>query len=108
MRQVTEPQMRFGLTRETIAEIHAVLAGFPSIDRAILYGSRAKGTYEPGSDIDLCLEGAKLTTSDLISVISALDNTLLPYSFDLSLKHHLNELPLIEHIERVGQLFYER
>jgi uncharacterized protein len=42
--------MRFGLNDEVIAKISAVLSRFPQVEWAILYGSRAKGNYKPGSD----------------------------------------------------------
>jgi len=35
----------YGIPEETIARITAVLAEFPAIERAILFGSRAKGTF---------------------------------------------------------------
>lgn len=77
--------MRFGLPETTIANIQAVLAQYPQIEQAILYGSRAKGTYKPGSDIDLTLVGGEEVTLDVLSlVMDALDDLLLPYTFDLS------------------------
>lgn len=74
--------MNHGLSDSTVAKIRGVLARFPAIDKAVLYGSRAKGNYRPGSDIDLTLQGAMLTPRLLAD---ALDELLLPYSIDLSL-----------------------
>ena len=53
--------MKYGLPDLTVAQICAVLAQYPQVDRAVLYGSRAKGNFKPGSDIDLTLYGADLT-----------------------------------------------
>ncbi len=50
-----------GLTDGTVAQIRDALARFPEVEKAILYGSRAKGNYKPGSDIDLTLLGADVT-----------------------------------------------
>ena len=36
-------------------KIRATFATFPHIEKAVLFGSRAKGTAKPGSDIDLAL-----------------------------------------------------
>lgn len=100
--------MRFGLSEETITKIKGVFSAFPAVEKAILYGSRAKGNFKPGSDIDLALEGANLT-SDLRSAIAiALDDLFLPYTVDLSLFVQLNHPDLKEHIERAGVVFYER
>jgi predicted nucleotidyltransferase len=100
--------MKYGLTEEAVAKICAVLARFPEIDKAILYGSRAKGNYKPGSDIDLTLCGKALTPDVRSAVASELDDLLLPYTIDLSIYDELNHAKLREHIERVGVVFYER
>jgi type I restriction enzyme S subunit len=100
--------MKYGLTDTTVENICAVFARFPEIEKAVLYGSRAKGNFKTGSDIDLTLFGEALT-SDLCSTIaSALDDLLLPYTIDLSIFDELNHAKLREHIERVGVVFYKR
>ena len=40
---------RFGLKETTIEKIGAVFARFPQVEKAVLYGSRAKGNYKNGS-----------------------------------------------------------
>lgn len=97
---------RFGLSDPTLASICAVLAGHPGILRAWLYGSRAKGTFHPGSDIDLSLEGDALTHADLLTVANALDDLELPYKIDLSLLHQIDNPDLLDHIHRVGVVLY--
>lgn len=100
--------MHYGLSDETIEQICGVLARHPSVEKAVLYGSRAKGTFKPGSDIDLSLSGAMLTLNELGDIDSELDDLLLPYTFDLLIFDTLNHVTLREHIERVGKIFYER
>lgn len=100
--------MKHGLTDETIEKITAIFARFPAIERAVLYGSRAKGNFKPGSDIDLTLYGEALTFDLLGQINSALDDVLLPYTIDLSIFDTLNHAKLQEHIERVGVVFYKR
>jgi predicted nucleotidyltransferase len=98
----------WGLPNATIAAIRAVLARFPGVEKAVIYGSRAKGTHRDGSDIDLTLFGDHLTATTLGEIDEALDDLLLPYRFDLSLFAPIDHAPLREHIERVGAMFYER
>lgn len=98
--------MQFGLKPDTIARINGVLAAHPEIEQAMLYGSRAKGNYRAGSDIDLCLEGDALTLTQLLEIENELDDLLLPYKIDLSLHHALDNPELIDHIRRVGVVFY--
>ncbi len=97
----------FGLKPEVVEAIRAVLAQFDCITEAILYGSRAKGTYKVGSDIDLSLKTqGELPKSLLLTIDSALDDLDLPYSFDISLLQQINNKNLLEHIERVGMVFF--
>jgi len=98
--------MQFGLKPDTIARINGVLAAHPEIEEAVLYGSRAKGNYRAASDIDLCLKGEALTLTQLMKIENELDDLLLPYKIDLSLHHALDNPELIDHIRRVGVVFY--
>lgn len=98
--------MEYGLKPDVIVNINRVLAVHPEIEQAILYGSRAKGNYRIGSDIDLCLVGDSLTLTQLLKIENEMDDLLLPYKIDLSLFHMLDNPELIEHIHRVGVAFY--
>lgn len=100
--------MPYGLNDKTIAKIISVFAAWQEIDKVILYGSRAKGNYRPGSDIDLTLVGDALTHSHLLKIANELDDLLLPYKIDLSLMRQIEDADLIEHITRVGLVFFER
>ena len=100
--------MNHGLSANTVERIVSVLAHYPEIEKALLYGSRAKGNYRNGSDIDLTLFGAGLNFSLLTRLDNELDDLLLPYKFDLSFFANLTHPELIDHIQRVGVVFYER
>ena len=100
--------MNHGLPEATVARIHGVLARFGDVEKAVLYGSRAKGNYRAGSDIDLTLYGPSLNFDRLGTIADALDDLLLPYTIDLSIFEQLENPDLREHIERVGVVFYER
>lgn len=98
--------MNHGLSEEAVAAIRGVFARFPAIESAVLYGSRAKGTFKPGSDIDLTLKGKDLTTAHLADIADALDELYLPHTIDLSIFEKLDHPALREHIERVGIPLY--
>jgi predicted nucleotidyltransferase len=100
--------MPYGLKPDTIAKINGIMAAHPEIEQAILYGSRAKGNYREGSDIDLCLVVETLTLTQLLKIENELDDLLLPYKIDLSLFHALDSTTLVEHVHRVGVVFYEK
>lgn len=99
--------MPYGLKDETIEKIRMVFSHYPEIEEAILYGSRAKGNYRRGSDIDITLKGEKLNLTILNKVSLKLDDLLLPYTIDLSIYHHIKQEDLLGHIERVGVSFLE-
>lgn len=100
--------MQFGLKENIIENIKNLLFGFPQVESVIIYGSRAKGNDQPGSDIDLTLNGNLLDLKILNKISLELDELLLPYTFDLSIFHQIANEDLIEHINRVGKIFYER
>lgn len=100
---------RFGLKESVIESICDVLARHPEVEKAIIYGSRAKGTYKYNSDIDLTLIGDdRLTFLALTKIMDELDDLLLPYMIDLSVLSHISDPDVIDHIRRVGVVFYER
>ena len=100
--------MNYGLKSKHVNAINIVFKDYPEVEKAILYGSRAKGNYHNGSDIDLTLTGKNLTISKQFSIAVKLDNLLLPHKIDLSIYHKINNQELIDHINRVGVIFYKR
>jgi len=100
--------MKYGLSDRTIEKIHDVFKQYPQIERAILYGSRAIGTYRKGSDIDLTLCGEGLTHSVLSKIDTDLDDLLLPYTIDLSVFSQIRNPDMVAQIEHVGVNIYEK
>ena len=79
-----------------------------TLKNVIIYGSRAKGNYKTGSDIDLTMLGDSTTDLDRRDIFFELDGLSTPYMIDLSIFSKLNHSDLESHILRVGQIFYER
>ncbi len=98
----------FGLKEHHIIKIQSVFEKHKAVEKAVIYGSRAKGNYRNGSDIDLTLIGENLNLSVLLKVENELDDLLLPYKIDLSLFHQIENPDLIDHIHRIGMAFYEK
>lgn len=95
-----------GLSNDTRELLKKTFAQFKTIESVVLYGSRAKGNFKPGSDIDLSLIGKDLTFDDLLNIRIKLDDLMLPYQFDVSIFHSIKNIELIEHIHRVGLTIY--
>lgn len=97
----------FGLPAAAITALRHVLSQYPQIERALVYGSRAKGNYRSGSDIDLTLDGPTLTFTDLMRIETALDDLMLPWKIDLSLLSQIDNPDLLDHIARVGKVLWQ-
>jgi len=91
----------YGISQNALDKIKAVLFSAPGVEQVILYGSRAKGNYKEGSDIDLTIKG-NLTFDDLTKLSVRLDDLNLPWEIDLSLHSQIKNENLLEHINRVG------
>jgi len=100
--------MNFGLRHDQIDSMHSVFRRHPGVDEVVIYGSRAMGRHREGSDIDLVLKGNELTFQDMLRISGQLDDLLLPWNIDLSLYRSLRNDDLLDHIGRVGQVFYRR
>ena len=98
----------YGLSEKSLAMVRGILSACPAVEAAILYGSRAKGTHRPGSDIDLTLVGTALNQDFLAQLSRAFDESSLPYMVDLSIKAQIDNPSLLDHIDRVGVVLFER
>ena len=97
-----------GLAEKTVARITSVLKSFPQVEKAVLFGSRAKGTYRRGSDVDLALIGDHLDLRTIGRIGSALDDLPLPYRFSLIAFGPRTDPEVASHIRRVGKPIFER
>ena len=95
-----------GLNDTDIEKIRAVFSLHKELEKVVLYGSRAKGTYKPASDIDLVLVGDDLNLTIQQAIENELDDLLLPYKFDVSLFFFFENMELVNHIVSVGKVFF--
>ena len=82
---------------------------YPQVEEVVLYGSRARGDYKNGSDIDLTFRGSSDLTHTLVSrIANDLDDQLLPYTIDLCIFKNIRNPEMVEQIERVGVALYKK
>ncbi len=91
-----------GIPEQASREVLEVLQTVDGLRRVVLFGSRAKGTFRLGSDIDLCLEADSLDFSELVNLENKLDDLMLPWRFDVAVRDQITNSELLEHIDRVG------
>lgn len=93
----------FGLKNSAWIRLRGIFASCAAVDEVLLYGSRAKGNFKPGSDINLTLKGDHLDLKQLNKLSLEIDELLLPYTIDLSILRHIRNQDLLDHIGRVGK-----
>ncbi len=98
---------KYGVEEEEWRKVFSVFSHFPRIERAVLFGSRAKGTNKPFSDVDIALVGDVLSLDDLLLLKNEIDDLLLPYEFDFCIYKDLKNAELKSHIDRRGIMVYE-
>jgi len=96
---------RLGL--ENISAISAIFENTPAIEKAVVFGSRAKGSYTQYSDVDIALYG-DIDFMEVENVCCCLDELPIIYKFDVIAYNLAKNAALKEHIDRVGVVIYER
>ena len=99
--------MKFGLSDTVIKELQDVFRRYANIEKVLIFGSRSKGNYRAGSDIDLAVIGKDIDYNQLLNILCEIDDLELLYSVDLLDYQKKKSTPIGDHIDRVGQVFYE-
>ena len=100
--------MNIGLNQTEIKEIIKAVIQFPEIEKTVVFGSRAKGNFKKGSDVDLSVQGKNITYKTIVKLSEKLNSeTTLPYFFDIVHYKNINNKELKNHIDRVGKIIFE-
>jgi len=99
--------MKFGLSESVIKELHDVFRRYANIEKVLIFGSRSKGNYRAGSDIDLAIVGKDIDYKQLLDVQCDIEDLDLLYTVDLLDYQKKKGTPIGAHIDRVGKVFYE-
>ncbi|MEI6854003.1 MAG: nucleotidyltransferase domain-containing protein [Bacteroidota bacterium] len=98
----------FGLKKSDIETIVAIMKENEMVEEVLIFGSRAKGTYKNGSDVDLALKGKLNFTITAHIGFLLNEETNMPYKFDVIDYLSIQNKELTEHIDRVGVVLYKR
>ena len=98
----------YGLSDIVIADICSVLEKHANIEKAVIFGSRAKGNYGEGSDIDLAIVGNDISFNQLMDINIQIEDLGLLYKVDVIDYNKNIGTPIGDNINRVGLLFYEK
>ena len=99
----------FGLDEKIIISIKNVLSKYPEIDKACIFGSRARGDYKSTSDIDIVLYGNNLTHTLNSKIYYDLEDLYIIYKIDLINFNTLDDnYKLKQNIINEGVEFYAK
>ncbi len=100
---------KFGLIDSDLVFLSNLFQKYSSIDEVIIFGSRAKGNYKNGSDVDLAIKSQSIGNEELNAMDDALnENSNLPYKFDIVHYEKIQTPELKDHIDRVGKILFLR
>lgn len=71
--------MEYGLDTKYMEMIRSIFSRYPEVEKAILFGSRAKGNYKRGADIDMAVAGEGVVKNTLSSLQGEFEDSLLPF-----------------------------
>lgn len=96
-----------GLSDKELSTLREVFAKFNAIEEVILFGSRAKGTHQKASDVDLAIKGKNIDLDTLAKLTYTLENdTNLPYFFDVVMYDKIKDDALKKAIDESGVVLY--
>jgi len=93
----------YGLNEQDEQTIFGIFKKYPEVENVLIFGSRAKGVFHNGSDIDLAIDGDHVTFKTLQQIKSDFEESSLPYRVDLFDMQRIEHVALKEHIQRVGK-----
>lgn len=103
------PLPHSGLLDKDLALILEAIQMVPEIEQVILFGSRAKGNYKKGSDVDLAIKGHAIHYDTSIHLANILnEEKALPYFFDVINYHTITEPRMLAHIDSVGVVIFDK
>jgi len=98
-----------GITSKTFLLLMKTFNSYPEIEEVILFGSRAKGNYMKGSDIDIVIKGEKVSSTLILQLNAILNERLpIPYFIDVLAYSQITNPALLDHINRVGKVIYQK
>ena len=98
----------FGIKESSINILIDIFSKYEPITEVVLYGSRAKGNYNERSDVDMVIRNSKVDRHILGKIILDINNSNFPYTIDLQMFENIKNKNIIEHINRVGKVFYKK
>ncbi|MFN3995948.1 MAG: nucleotidyltransferase domain-containing protein [bacterium] len=98
----------FGISEKILKAICNVFSKYPEVEKAAIIGSRARGNYQKGSDIDIVIWAPELDFSKYLRLVAELEDLEIPYKIDLLKYELISNNSIKEHIEKVGKEIFKK
>jgi predicted nucleotidyltransferase len=98
----------FGLPGTVRDSLERLFDSIPEVQEVVIFGSRAKGNYRPGSDINLTIKGQDISLDTILTLMSRVDDLGLLYKIDFQNFATISDEAVLDHIRRAGKLFWKR
>lgn len=94
--------MTGGVPQGAWRKIIGLIAKHQNVAAILLYGSRAKGNFQKGSDIDLAVKGKGISSEQITEILLAYEDLCLPWKLSVTALDAISNPSLLDHIDRVG------
>lgn len=91
-----------------IRSLSGIFEATPGVNEVIIFGSRAKGNFAEGSDIDLAIKGKTVQFDTVLSLMAKVEDLGMLYKIDLQDYHAIVDKDVLDHIHKVGKIFWRR
>ena len=95
--------MNYGLTERSYQKIKEVINKYSDYE-FIVFGSRARGDYKNGSDLDLAVKG-EIDEKNYYAILNSFDLLDIPYMIDIVFISKIKKKELLDAIQRDGVKF---
>jgi uncharacterized protein len=99
----------FGFRQKDMDFMIHLFREHPEIEKVIIYGSRGRGDFEHGSDVDLALKGKDISFQTVSMIHTTLEQESPTYLwFDVLHFETIKNFKLKEQIEQYGKIIYQK
>lgn len=99
---------RFGISDDIFNELVSSFKNDVLLQKAYVFGSRARGNYTDRSDLDIAVLGNNISSRQLNLLKDRLDNLNTVINFDIIDANKIKKKVMLDNILKEGVLIYDR
>jgi len=99
---------KFGIEEEILDKIVEIFKKYKQVKKACIFGSRARGDYKRGSDVDICIWLEDDVENPIYKIEDELEEVDTILLFDIVVFSSITKESLKDSIIKEGVVIYER